>query len=231
MWWLVGLIVTAAGAAYAAVRKTPSTSYVLPKHAKTLVPAFQRWAENQQIPTDVLLAWAKLESNFDRYEYNPERGVLQKWSCEVASDARWKVNPDYEKARRVCQLLSTGASPDSILAADKNLPFAKKAWTFGSIGILQVSRRYSPGWGYAYAKPNAGLFDLETNLRVGTTQIAKKRQELFPGRVNLTDDEWSRVRAAYVMGVAGSLANPEGAALKQAKFLRALAEIRGAPVA
>lgn len=168
------------------------------------------WASARQIPVAVLMAWIKRESNFRVREYNPEKSAIARWSCEVAGNpAKWGQNPDFGKAVEVCKRLGAGASVDSVLSS----------WTFGSYGLMQVSRITAAGHGYGYALPNSGLWDPNTNLKVGTAYIDRLRERLYPGRKQLTETEWSRVRAAYVGGPGVFSNNPSKATEIASQFL------------
>lgn len=193
----------------------------LPEKAQYLASLIAKWAKTRQIPADVLAAWIKLEADFSPKTYNPEPSAMKSWACEVADDPRtWSKNPDYENAVSVCAELRAGASPTAI----------GSRFLFGSYGLMQVARPFSPGHGYAAHLPNAGLFDPDTNLKVGTAEIESRRSRLYGIRKNLTDSEWSAVRAAYVMGTSGYLRDPNGATAQGRKraFLEVLEQLRQA---
>ena len=205
----------------------------VPTKARPYLGHFQKWSEATGIPLDVLLAWAMLESGYNPNEYNVERGVMREWACAVANDARWARNPDYGKVKTVCANLASGKwTVEDVIRTDSGKPFREKLWTFGSSGIMQVARR----WNYECldpSRPNTELFEIDMNLRCGCKEIDNKIRGLYQkGAINssnprrLTDNEWGLVRASYVMGVSGALANPAGAEERRTKFKNALRELR-----
>ncbi len=228
------LVLAIAAAALAAAALGGAEPKGIPARARKYLPLFRKWAQLREIPLDILLTWAKLESDFRPTLYNPERGRMKAWACAVASDPeKWAGNPHFERASRLCRELEAGTlTPAAVIALDQGKPFDERLWTFGSTGMVQVSRITAAEVGYAPHLPNSGLLDVDTNLRLASAYIARLRARLFPGETHLTDAEWSEVRAVYVMGVAGSRRNPVSAQKKRVKFLRALTDIRGGvPVA
>lgn len=190
----------------------------LPEKARRYLTTVSKWARERAIPAGVVLAWIKLESDFKPGSYNPEKGAMLRWSEEIATNpTKWGTNPDYPTAVKIYERLRAGESPGALASV----------WTFGSFGLMQVSRIAAAEIGYGYAARNWNLFDPSTNIQYGTAKIAKIRQALFPGRVTLTLDEWGLVRAAYVMGIRGAQ-NPErqeGVEEKKRRFFAAMAEL------
>jgi hypothetical protein len=229
LWLLLSGLATGIAAM---LRGGPSGSEPATATPGALRAILDRWARGRAIPIGVLLAWVKIESDFNSAEYNPERGVMQRWACEIAGNpGKWGANPDFGKAQRVCEALRSGRMTAAQIAAeDASLPSRERLWTFGSVGLMQVSRIASAEAGYAAALPNEGMFEPATNVRYGTAVINRKRAGMFPGeRGALSIEKWSLVRAAYVMGVAGAKRNPAGAREKQEKFFAALAAVRPRP--
>ena len=218
MWLVVGGALVLLGLA---TRRSSASGNGSAAGLPSLALPFMRYysASWQQfhIPVPVLVAWTQRESGFKPREYNSESdSVMLAWSCEIASKDKWRVNPDFSKVTRVCQLCQEGKFDE-----------ARPLWTFGSAGLLQVAgipARESGG--YPYGAPNSGLFDPETNIRVGSMVIAKRRERLYPGRLDLTDEEWARVRAAYVGGPGIFATKPEKAAKIAALFLETLRSYR-----
>lgn len=246
MSWITPILVGAGvGAAALAVFKTMNSSKVdakglaVPEKAKPYLSIASKWASKRKIPLDVLLSWMSLESGFNKGSYNPEAGAMQKWACQIANDSKFASNPEYAKAKQVCQLLTSGVKTGATLASDdKSKAFESKLWTFGSVGLMQVSRIASANNGYAASRRNSGMFDPDTNIMVGTQVIASLRESIYGGKADLSWLEWSLVRAAYVMGAGGlktRLSKGTQAALdpvhdKQRKFYAALSDIRGQAV-
>lgn len=197
-------------------------------------------AKAQSIPVEVVLAWITLESGGNPNAYNPEASALKKWASAIAGDvATWGANPDFAKAGIVQRMLTNGTPPAEIAAASKaSMPFKDRLWTFGSSGLMQVSRITAVAAGYPADKPNAGLFDPETNVRVGTNVIASLRKSIYPGKTDLSVFQWSIVRAGYVLGAGGvksRLAQATEASLapvreKQTRFYAALGKLTGVKV-
>ena len=211
------------GMVAAAAATEPSTTLRIPKRAEQHLRSFVRWAKERAIPLDVFLAWASLESGFNPREYNPEKGAMLRWAKEiVGKPERWGDNPDYGNAARALDILTAGGTPDDVVA--KNL------WSFGSWGMIQVSRITAAEIGVLpYRKSNALLWDVDLNLKAASLKISRSRAKLFPGTTTLTDSEWALVRAAYVMGDTGARdpGKQEGVEEKKAKFYVALQQIRG----
>lgn len=185
----------------------------LPARARALLPALEDWSRKTQIPLDVLLTWAKLESNFRQDEYNPEPSAIESWACEIAHKPEiWGRNPNYADAVATCQGESGRWGPGI---------------GFGSYGLLQVARIVAHELGVVPAQvANARLFDLQVNLRAGTAEILDRKRRLFPGRSTLSDLEWAWVRAAYVGGPRIFTKAPGRAGEIAGKFLAALQAMR-----
>ncbi len=215
---------TVVGAAIAAVAVLfrPRTlgmgaKVVVPAKAQKYLALFQEIGNRVQIPLPVLLAWVKRESDFDARRYNPEVGAMSRWACAIANDAaKWSRNPDYRQAVDYCARMQAGTSPESL----------KYDWAFGSRGLMQVSRITASGsGGYPYDAWNDGLYDPETNVKVGCKIIHALRSKLFPGQVELTADQWSKVRAAYVGGAGIFDKNPSKAESIARDYLATLSDM------
>lgn len=207
LWIVAGLL---AGAVFL------SREWNIPEKAKRYLPKIEEWAYRRQIPVDVLLTWASLESNFNPLEYNPEPSAIDSWSCEVAGKERlWGRNPRYADAVATCR-------------GESGRWGAGVGW--GSYGMLQVARIVATELGVLSGRSRHELlFDLDTNLNAGTAEINDRRRRLFPHRVVLTGTEWALVRAAYVGGPRIFSKNPSKAQEIAMKFLIRLQEIRRKP--
>lgn len=227
---LVAKAVKKAGEGSASTTKVVGT-YNVPARVKPWLGFFQKYGAQRGVPVDVALAFAYRESQFSPEAYNPEAGAIAPWAKKIAENPkRWADNPDYEKAVEVHRLISSGERTGKEIAlADKGKAFADKLWTFGSIGLMQSSRQSAEAAGYAAALPNAGLFDIATNIAAGVGEIAIWRSIMWKGRdpKSLTDEEWATVRAAYVMGGGNVAKYPEKAEEKRVLFRSALKFVRG----
>ena len=181
-----------------------------PTRARPFRALIEQQTTLRDIPTRVLLAWIDLESGFRPRAYNPEgAAAMERWACAVAADPRWRDNPDWWKAKDVCQGLREQMPRRALL------PY----WTFGSAGLMQVSGITARERGeLPYQAPNSVLFDPACNIAVGARVIASLRDDLYRGRVHLDDHEWARVRAAYAGGVE-ILRHPEAARPLERRFL------------
>ena len=238
--WLVAFAIGGAIAVAKAVKKAgedraPAAkvtgTYNVPARVKPWLPFFQKYGVAKGVPIDVALAFAYLETQFQPDAYNPEAGAIASWAKKIATNPkRWAGNPDFEKAVEVHRLISSGEKTGKEIAlADKGKPFSDKLWTFGSIGLMQSSRQSAEAAGYGASLPNAGLFDIETNIAAGVGEIAIWRSIMWKGRdpKSLTDEEWATVRAAYVMGGGNVAKYPEKAEEKRVLFRSALKFVRG----
>lgn len=223
MW---GIVLAAAGAAILMTK--PSLAHLhVPERGKKYLDAFARWASSSSIPADILLAWVNNESSFVPTTYNPEPSVMASWSSAIVNDVRWKVNPDYAKARAVYDALLSGKTGQQIAGEDSGKPFDERQWTFGSAGLFQVSRNTASGsGGVSRNVPNSKMFEIETNFKAGTNVINAFKKQMGFTSAALTDQEWAKVRAGYVMGPRGPAKNPLKAKQIGDKFLAALTEIR-----
>ena len=167
-------------------------------------------AKKYGVPVGVIVTFISLESGGDIWAYNPEKTAVAKWACEIASDPKWKVNPDYGNAVAVCnRLRKDPGAVDAIAAASKaSVSYKEKAWKFGSFGLGQMSARTARAIGFAYARRNSDLFIPEVNIDLVAKLIARLRDTLYPGKKALSLFEWMRVRAAYVGGAGIFQKNP-----------------------
>lgn len=214
------LVLAALLLAGAGIAKARRGRLRLPSRASPFLPLLARAERKHGIPVRILAAWITRESNWKPREYNPESAAtMLAWSCEIADKPhRWANNPDYSKAVEVCRRLRAG-DVASLVAP---------LWTFGSAGLMQVSRiSASESGGLPYDAPNDRLLDPAVNVAVGARVIAKRRERFYPGRTRLTDDEWGRVRAAYVGGPGILTQRPERAMEIARLFLDTLREQDG----
>ena len=240
MWGLVLLAIAGGAAVVRAVRSagsdaapsgsSDSSGFRIPEHAHAWLPFFRAAGQARGVPVDVALAFAFRESKFQPTAYNPEPGAMAVWAEKIATrPQKWGANPEFVKAKEVHRRLEAGeATGKDIAAADKGKPFAEKLWTFGSVGIMQVTRISADAAGYVAARPNAGLFDPATNIAAGVGEIAIWRSIMFKGREpgELDDEDWATVRAAYVMGGGNVAKYPEKAEEKRVLFRSALKAVR-----
>jgi len=127
-----------------------------------LYDKIQRYAVKYNVPMALALATVDVESGFDVNAYNPEceggtkeYGTRVSYSpyviCKNESYRRWNsFNAKWTKAG----------------AVDANKP-----GLWGSFGLMQVLPDTAWGWGYSKDRPNAGLFDVNTNLDVGMAKL------------------------------------------------------------
>jgi hypothetical protein len=170
-------------------------------------------AKSAGVPSDVLTLFVALESSFREDEYNPEPSGIIPWSKHIATNEKWKANPDYANAVSVYKQVSADPSLVSKIAKGSgvDVPYIQKLWKFGSFGLGQVSAITARDRGFPYERSNADLFKPGVNLPLAARHIAALRKAIYPDRENLTMAEWSRVRAAYVGGRGILTSNPSRA--------------------
>lgn len=203
--------------------------------AKLVAP----FAEQHKIPVSVVVTWIMLESGGNPNAYNPEANALAKWSETIAGNQKWAANPEWEKVGIVRRMLAAGTTAKEIASASAaSKPYKDRLWTFGSSGLMQVSRIAAEGAGFPASEPNQKLFDPTTNVKIGTQVIANLRKSIYPGKTELSTFQWSIVRAGYVLGAGGvksRLAESTVASLgpvreKQTRFYDALAKVTGVAI-
>lgn len=211
----------------------PVKSFTWPKKALKYKDLFTQWSASSGIPVDILLAWAYRESSFDPNCYNPSWGTMQVWSCHIATNAKWKVNPERGKAERVCALLTDGATTAKEIAeADKSKSFKDKLWPHGAIGMFQITSIVAREIGcLPFSASTALLLDPTTNIQCACAEIAHTARQMNVTKsfAEFTDGDWALIRAGYVLGPRGPRKNPEKAQEIARVFLVALnKEIRAA---
>lgn len=227
MWWLVlaagtAVLLLKPGKARAAVGKLLDSAKQLPRDERVRLyrPFVASAAARHQIPERVFSTWVSLESDWKANEYNPEPTALARWACEIANGAKWRKNPDYANAAEVCRAVTADPSQVERIASasGRDVPYDRKAWKFGSFGLAQLTAITARTDGFPYERSNRDLFDPETNLEYAGRKIARLRQKIFPGRTELSEAEWSKIRAGYVGGPGIFSKRPEKAEQIAMKF-------------
>lgn len=182
-------------------------------------------ARSQGIPERIIAAWAMQESSWKPNEYNAEPTAMARWACEIAGNKKWAVNPDFGNAVQVCETLRRDPSKARAIAeaSKPGIPYEQKAFKFGSFGLMQLTAISARTDGFPYSASNRELLNPKVNLDLACKKIARLRDRLYPGRRDLSEHEWSQVRAAYVGGPGVFDKAPETAARIAAKFRERLA--------
>lgn len=221
------------------MRKKPPTLATGSVSTAALAKLVTPFADQHKIPVSVVVTWIMLESSGNPNAYNPEQGALAKWSEQIAGNQKWAANPEWEKVGIVRRMLAAGTTAKEIAAASAaSIPYKDRLWTFGSSGLMQVSRIAAEGAGFPASESNQKLFDPTTNVKIGTQVIANLRKSIYPGKTELSTFQWSIVRAGYVLGAAGvktRLAQSTTDSLgpvreKQTRFYDALAKVTGVAI-